>query len=408
MRVKTALVAFGVLGFVGTLAACGSNRTGGFDQNTAQNQAEAGAPTGPVLGDGKQKPTVGVSLSGTVKAPNGKMPMANTLVYVTAIEPAEIPKGVYCDECVSLENGSFATSGADGTFEINTDLPVGDAWVVVQKGQFRRVRKVTIGEQGGEIDVDKDAFTLPGKGAPTKGDTVPTMVVLKDSMDFDKIDESLEKLGITDFEIKDDRKLLEDEAELMKYQVVFIPCGSKSDPEVTSETAKTNLQNFVNAGGKLYVTDWSYEFVRQPFPGFVTWDKETATIGSAATGSVWEAPAAAADTGLGDWLAATGDETFSVEGNYTTILSVNTMPGVDPKGEPKDIEPKVWVTATKTNGESYPTTVSFENQCGRVLFSTYHTEPDFGGSTTLHAQEKALLYVLLEVGVCVPAGNGVQ
>ena len=69
------------------------------------------------------------------------------------------------------------------------------------------------------------------------------------------------------------------------------------------------------------------------------------------------------------------------------------------------------MTAQKAgNGPQRPTTVSFENQCGRVLFSTYHTENStFGtGSSTLTAQEKALLYVLLEVGVCVGERPGVN
>ena len=50
-------------------------------------------------------------------------------------------------------------------------------------------------------------------------------------------------------------------------------------------------------------------------------------------------------------------------------------------------------------GSDRPATVSFEQKCGRVLFSTYHTEGD--NNSKLLAQEKALLYILLEVGVCV-------
>jgi hypothetical protein len=45
--------------------------------------------------------------------------------------------------------------------------------------------------------------------------------------------------------------------------------------------------------------------------------------------------------------------------------------------------------------------VSFERGCGRVLYSTYHTEADKGSTTELLTQEKALLYILLEVAVCV-------
>lgn len=394
-----------LLGVVTALVACGtSSRESGFKQEQTQPTLPKGDDS--VLGDGKNKPTHSVSLAGTVMAPNGSLPMANTLVYVTSTEPAPIPEGVYCDTCVTLDEGTFAVSSSEGAFEINTELPAGDAWVVVQKGQFRRVRKVTV-EKPGEIEVPDEAFTLPGKSAPSKGDDVPKMVVLKDMMDYDKIDESLHKLGIKDFEIKNDRSLLDDEAELMKYQVVFIPCGSQTDPRSTSETSKANIQKFVAAGGKLYVTDYSYEFVRQPFPGFVTWERESSALGSAASGGEWDAPAAAADPGLGDWLSATGDSSFEVKGNWTTIKSVNVMPGTDPKGDPIDIEPKVWVTAQKGT-QTYPTTISFENQCGRVLFSTYHTESSFGGTTTLLAQEKSLLYVLLEVGVCIGSHDGVE
>jgi hypothetical protein len=154
-----------------------------------------------------------------------------------------------------------------------------------------------------------------------------------------------------------------------------------------------------------YVTDWSYEFVRQPFGGFISWEGETPALGSAA-GGLWDGPAKAVDQGLADWLSATGDATFSVEGDWTTISHVSSRPGKDPKGQPATIAPKVWVTATKDDGKTYPTTVSFEDQCGRVLFSTYHTENGMGGGLT--AQEKALLYVLLEVGVCVGERPGTK
>jgi predicted small lipoprotein YifL len=406
MRLKNALIALSMLS---TLSACGSSRTGGFEAPppAKEDTSDSGGGGGgePSLGEAKPVPMIPVSISGTVYAPNGTLPMANTLVYVTSKEPEPIPQGVYCDQCVTLAAGTFAMSASDGSVEIATELPAGDAWVVVQKGQFRRVRKVTI-EEDAPLELSKKDLTLPGEADPATGDTVPKMVVLKDSMDFDQIDESLKKLGITDFEVRNNRNLLDDEDKLMKYQIVFIPCGMDDDPRSASSPSKDNLQKFVAAGGKLYVTDWSYEFVRQPFPGYVSWAQETSTLGSAATGDEWDAPATAQDQGLGDWLAATGETSFTVEGNWTTITSVNTVQGLDPEGQPADITPKVWVTGKKSNG-TFPTTVSFENQCGRVLFSTYHTENHFTGSK-IFAQEKALLYVLLEVGVCVGPQSGVD
>ena len=43
--------------------------------------------------------------------------------------------------------------------------------------------------------------------------------------------------------------------------------------------------------------------------------------------------------------------------------------------------------------------MSFRYGCGRALFSTYHTEA--WGVQSLMAQERALLYIILEIAVCV-------
>ncbi len=54
------------------------------------------------------------------------------------------------------------------------------------------------------------------------------------------------------------------------------------------------------------------------------------------------------------------------------------------------------------NGNPRIATVSFQDKCGRVMYSTYHAEgTDNGGSSTLLAQEKALFHILLEVSACV-------
>ncbi len=408
MRVRQVLLS--VVPVALLVAACSSSSgRGGFDDPPAPG---AGADAGPgnQLGDNTDHRSVSVSFSGTVLAPNGTLPLSNALVYVTQQAPDAIPAGAYCDECVTLQDGTFAISAPDGTFAFTTDLPKGKAWLVTQKGQFRRVRPITI-DQAGMMAISKDDTTIPAKSDAAKGDDIPKMVILKDDTDFDEIDVSLGKLGLPGVEVRQDRSMLKNKAELMKYHVVFIPCGSSDDPMMTDPEAKANLDEFVKAGGKLYVTDWSYEFVRQPFPGFVDWEDETAAVGSAASGNEWDAPATAADTGLADWLTATGDASFEVKGNWTKITSINTQQGLDEKGNAVDVTPKVWVTAQNGSSSAVtPTTISFQNQCGRVLFSTYHTEAGTGGGggTALLAQEKALLYVLLEVGVCVGDRPGVK
>lgn len=393
------------LGFVVTSLAfaCSSKERTSFDGSGGSG--DAGPPSLGLGGDGGASATLAVTLKGKVYAPNGTLPMGKALVYVSLEKPAAIPEGAYCDECVTLPDHTFGYSEADGSFELPLQLPKGKSWLVVQKGQFRRVRELDVAEEG-EIKVAKSDSTLPGNADPDNGDDVPKMLVVSEGTAYDEIESSLSKLGIDDVTMSTTHDTLRDLTELMKYHVVFIPCDVQNDARVEEPEVQQVLQDYVKAGGRLYVTDWSYEWVNRPFAGWVSWVDDTGTLGSAAKG-VWSAPATADDQDLGDWLAASGDASFDVEGNWTTIASVNTQPGLNAKGETVDITPKVWMSADK-NGSQVPTTVSFEQQCGRVMFSTYHTEPEFGGSPELHAQEKALLYVLLEVGVCIGQSNTPQ
>jgi hypothetical protein len=51
------------------------------------------------------------------------------------------------------------------------------------------------------------------------------------------------------------------------FDIVFLNCGNNYEFEIlNSPDNLTQLQAYVNAGGRLYVTDLSYDFVEQPFP----------------------------------------------------------------------------------------------------------------------------------------------
>lgn len=407
------LVSFGLLF---ALAACGSSGNSGFSDDGG------GVDGGATLGDGAifaldgeagAPPVVG-HLTGKVLAPEGTIPIAGALVYLAGAPPAPIPSGVYCDKCVQLSNDTAYTySKADGTFDLGA-YGTGAAYLVVQKGQFRRVRPITIAS--GTQKVAADMTTLPKKSDPQNGDSIPKMAIVQGA--WDHIELSLAKLGLgtifsngifgdtvkdASFDLKDST-LLKDRNALDGYHIVFIPCsfsqGTTCDTSQPSgdSAVQNNLRAFVGGGGKVYVTDYAYEFVRQPFPGFVSWTGQTSALGSACMPGAYDAPAQVDDPGLSAWLTAIGETNVTLQQSWTEIASLAPQPGYDADGKAVTIAPKTWVSAKQT-GKTTPATVSFENGCGRVLFSTYHTEGN--GSSALIAQEKALLYVLLEVGVCI-------
>lgn len=370
-------------------------------------------------------------LHGKVVAPEGTIPIAGALVYTTTTAPPAIPDHVYCDKCVKLTDGTpYATTAADGTFTLPTFL--GEQFLVVQKGAFRRVRKITA--VTGDQTVPKAFTTMPPKTDKANGDDVPKIAVMLGA--WDPIEMVLARMGLeakitvggfpaharvlskdaTGFAIygvqdlgetspyPSPTKLITDPTEISKYHIVFIPCSGSSNMDSmpvcsgvwAGGAAQSTIDGFVKAGGRVYASDWSYEYVRQPFSGFVTWQGQTSTVGSACQSGGGDQPATVDDPGLTAWLAAQGRTLDVVKDAWTHITSVNPMPDVDPDGKKVTTTPKVWVEAS-----GQPATTSFEHSCGRVLYTTYHTQPTAEASAPLETQALALLYLILEVNVCV-------
>lgn len=415
-----------------TLAACNTEgRMGG------EGDPSGGPGSGMMQNPGTnpQPSPPGSRLSGKVVAPEGTIPIAGALVYVTGAPPPAIPDGVYCDKCVHLPEGTaYTTTRADGTFELPAGL--GSAYLVVQKGAFRRVRPLTL--VSGPQAVPLAMTTLPAITDKEHGDDIPKIAVMLGA--WDPIELVLAKMGLKATITKDllgkaqvlakdapafaiygahflgevtpypsPVTLITDPKEISKYHIVFIPCsgssnaggGNPNDPKCSgvynySPKVKTTLNDFVKSGGRIYASDWSYEYVRQVFPGFVTWRGESPTIGSACMGGGGDQSVSHKDTGLDAWLSAQAQSLVSVKDAWTAISSVQAMSSVDPDGKPVLVTPKVWVEA-----QGAPVTTSLQHGCGRVLYTTYHTQPTSQTNAALEPQALALLYLILEVGVCI-------
>ena len=407
-----------LLGTIVTVAACGSSRNGGFDDSSSGGAGASSGSSGSLASSGGadgSAPTGIGTLTGTVFAPEGTVPISNALLYLADAAPGPQAPALTCDKCVQLTADTpYTYSKADGTFT----LPVyeeGAKFLVVQKGHFRRVRPINV--KAGIGAIPGDMTKLPGAADEANGDEIPRIGVTFGG--FDKIELSLMKLGITQFdrygkdplndpaelppEVGEEYDLINSAQKLSQYHIVMLPCATGGlNCGAPTDAQKGNLQGFVNGGGKLYVTDYSYEFVNQTWPGFIVWKDQdgndltkNSPYGAACQMGAYTKQGTANDPGLASWLNAIGETSFDLKDSWTIISKTAALPGTDPDGNPVTITPKTWMTSNGTG----PSTVSFENGCGRVLFSTYHAEGDVDDA--LLAQEKALLYILLEVGVCV-------
>lgn len=335
--------------------------------------------------------------TGTVLTPAGDIPVSGALVYLATKKPDPIPSGNFCNTCLQLEATYPQTlTKADGSFSLVANR-LGRQYFIIQKGQFRRIVEVDVKE--GDVTVAKGDSKLPLRDDTSKGDQVPSILLSKGM--FDDIGATLAKLGIAPTKVvneDDEVTVLSDSALLAKHHVVFLPCGdcvtgptsfSADDPRV-----KASLRDYVTKGGKLYVTDWKQGFVTEGFPGYLNFAQARGC-----TGGGYDVKAIVKDPDLDAWLRAQGESNITLKKNYQVINGLQSIYISDGDGGTKVYQPKIWMSGNQ-GGSEKPQTVSFEYGCGRVLYSTYHTETS--ATAPLDAQEKALFYILFEVAsTCV-------
>ncbi|MCZ7587252.1 MAG: carboxypeptidase-like regulatory domain-containing protein [Deltaproteobacteria bacterium] len=88
--------------------------------------------------------------------------------------------------------------------------------------------------------------------------------------DFDAVQEILKLIGMVEGEHFDVIKPadLADLEMLRKYNGVFINCTS--DPHGEDENIREAIHQFVEEGGRLYVSDWSFEYIEHAWPDAIT------------------------------------------------------------------------------------------------------------------------------------------
>jgi hypothetical protein len=416
-------------------------------------------------------------VSGTVWAPgNGpgqvaagqEIPIADALIAASGDPPPDIPQQAYCDQCMEQAGGYSTHSDARGVFDL--PLPPGTYHLIIQKGQFRREQLLEVGERE-QLALTAVQSSLPAHHDPASGQWTPHLAVGIGASD--DIQDVLGKMGLggvsadgvldaamlgDHIDYYDDGgrvditsgsliALLSDLPRMKTYHVIFIGCTDTdgfSDLLFTSPVVRQNLRDYVAAGGKLYVTDWSAEWEDIAFPEFIQFasdaDNTSRTCSGVCTGSGGDDPTCcsrgdgssvagdgytsttskAVDQGLHDWLDGqmgpiyTADEAigrgtmnadgFVIGGNWDRIQALPTVPlGLDMDGNPVSEIAKVWVSgdwgSESGGGGVHPLTVTFEpNGCGRVMYSTYHTA-DLSHPGLL-PQERVLLYLILQIGEC--------
>ena len=381
------------------------------------------------------------TVSGVVYAPNGKDPLPNVIVYVPNAAVAAFTPGVSCPAVGQAPSGLplvGTTTAVDGSFTIN-NVPVGTSIpLVAVSGRWRRqttidtsagscantvvpsdsirmprnhlegdIPKIAIATGGADavecvltkMQIDPLEFTDPGGGGRINlflGSGAPGVAV-----DSSTPNESV-LMGSTD----------PTGSVLMGYDVLMLPCEGTAAPAVKTQNEYNNLIAFANAGGRVYSSHYSYQWMynNPPFNTVANWNGTTKQ-GSSVAISTSNLPATvnqnfSGGLQLSQWLQLVGAST--TQGQIPVGQTKYDFNGVNPPTE-------AWLTLNDATYNNPVMQMVFDTpvgasgaQCGRVLYNEYHVETAASSSaayfpnecapgTTLNAQEQLLEYSLFEL-----------
>lgn len=381
------------------------------------------------------------SVSGTVFAPNGTLPLYNAVVYVPNAPLDDIPEGASCDHCGNVSGSPIASTLSDtsGNFTLK-NIPDGvNIPLVVQIGKWRRVVTLPKVEKCVDNPVDKDLTRLPKN---QKEGHIPKIAVTTGGCDH--LACLLPKLGLDAseytpasgtgrlnlFQGAEDQNvpapapsgtppatsLWASVDSLKKYDMVVMSCECQTHDETKSDDAKRAFYDYAKLGGRIFTSHYHYTWFKNSplteLQNVAEW------VGDNAADGGLERPFLVDRTfpkgqALSEWLV-----------NVAASTTMGEIPINQPRADVGGVTASTttrWVynhpfdgtpETTKYLSFNAPLDATSDNQCGKVVFGDLHitgqdhtTLPDdnFPASCpqVLTPEEKALIFLFFDLASCV-------
>jgi len=215
------------------------------------------------------------------------------------------------------------------------------------------------------------------------------------------------------------------------HQMLHKALGGKSTSGTLTldATLVSNLKAYVNAGGRLYVTDLSFDYIEQPFPEAMDFEGNTANDSATPETNDSEvdvgisgitSDATVNNSTMSSWLSGRASNTIAsgtpgnsctttANGNATALNSDGTirigdfLSGWAVMNKAYDSTTTIWIQGPVTFGSTTtattrPLTISrpIGSSGGKVLYSSYHTAHSCPTSG-FWPQERVLQYLVFEV-----------
>jgi hypothetical protein len=380
------------------------------------------------------------TLSGTVYAPSGTLPLYNVMVYVPSAPLAALSSGATCACEVSGDPVASAITDTAGRFTL-VNPPVGsNVPLVIQVGKWRRQFTIDTVSECADTAVPDQTLRLPAR--QSEGD-LPRIAL--STGNADAMECLIGKLGIDSSEFTtpegsgrinyfageggtpryvdsmnggadfpEAEQLWSSVDSLRRYDVVLLSCeGDKGFDENKPDEAFEAMFEYTNLGGRVFASHWHQIWLQEgpaPFPDVAEFVDED-DLDSITADVVTSFPKGAA---LADWLVNVGAS--SERGRIDLTGTQHTVESENPDYAQR------WIATSDPDTVQYlsantPFGAPAADQCGRVVLSDIHVTgsedegrdvsdedlsfPEGCTTTDLSPQEKVLAYMLFDISACI-------
>jgi hypothetical protein len=378
------------------------------------------------------------SLSGTVFAPNGTLPIYNVIVYVPNAPVMPITSGASCDKCGSQITGNpvvITTTDATGHFQLKDVPVVPNLPLVLQIGKWRRQLTIPMVKACSDTPLaDPNMMRLPknqSEGdmpriALTTGAADPLGCILPklgiDPKEFTtstgmgKVNTFLGNSAGPGYATPAASSFWNSAATMSKYDITVLSCeGGEylNGGPIGMNNAKPmadmqEMQKYLNTGGRVFSSHYHYvwwQYGPQPFPTTATWKGDG--MGSGITAPFLIDTSFPKGKALADWLKFV--EPTLTYGQLPINEVRNDVAGVNTQTSTRWVYSSDGTPSAKYLSFNTPVGLMPDQQCGKAVFGDLHigagntVDANFPTSCpkTLTPQEKALIFLFFDLSSCI-------